>query len=86
MINKKEFNLLLQEIFQIENKIQEVKIINQFDKANEYEEQLEKIRIAAKDIELDKECKSDGLDELSLKILSDMINLNSDIEYFILKA
>jgi len=66
MINKKEFDLLLQEIFQIENKIEEVKIINQFDKANEYEEQLEKIRIAAKDIELDKECKSDGLDELSL--------------------
>ena len=29
MINKKEFDLLLQEIFQIENKIEEVKIINQ---------------------------------------------------------
>jgi len=86
MINKKDFDLLLKEILAIENKIVEVKVLNKFDKANEYEEQLEKIRIAAKDIELDKECKSDGLDELSLKILSDMINLNSDIEYFILKV
>ena len=86
MINKKEFNLLLQEIFQIENKIQEVKIINQFDKANEYEVALELIRLKARDIKLDDEDKSNGFDELSLKVLSKLILLDSDIDYYLLKA
>ena len=86
MINKKEFDLLLQEIFQIENKIEEVKIINQFDKANEYEVSLELIRLKAKDIEFDDENKSNGFDELSLKVLSELILLDSDIDYYLLKA
>ena len=86
LLNKKEFNLLLQEIFQIENKIQEVKIINQFDKANEYEVALELIRLKARDIKLDDEDKSNGFDELSLKVLSKLILLDSDIDYYLLKA
>ncbi len=86
MINKKEFDLLLKEILEIENKIVEVKVLNQFEKANEYETMLEEIRIKAKDIELDKENKSKGFDEISLKILSEMIVLNSNIDYYILKV
>ena len=86
MINKKEFDLLLKEILTIENKIVEVKVLNQFDKANEYESKLEKIREKAKDIVLDTDNKSEGFDEISLQILSEMINLNSDIDYYILKT
>lgn len=86
MINKKEFDLLLQEIFQIENKIVEVKVLSQFDKANEYEIELEKIRLRAKDIVLDNENKSEGFDDISLKMLSDLIILDSDVDYFLLKA
>lgn len=52
MINKKEFDLLLKEIFQIENKIEEIKILNQFDKANEFENILKTIREDAKHIVL----------------------------------
>ena len=85
MINKKEFDLLLQEILRIENKIVEVKVLNEFDKANEYEKSLETIRIKAKDIVLDNENKSDIFDELSLKVLSELILLDSDINYYILK-
>ena len=47
MINRKEFDLLLQEIFQIENKIEELKVIKQFDKASRYEEDLKQIRSKA---------------------------------------
>lgn len=86
MINKKEFDLLLQEIFQIENKIVEVKVLNQFDKANEYEIALEKIRLRAKDIVLDNENKSKGFDDISLQMLSDLIILDSDVDYYLLKA
>ena len=86
MINKKEFDLLLQEIFQIENKIVEVKILNQFDKAKEYENSLEIIRLKAKDIVLDSENKSNGFDEISLEVLRLLILLDSDIDYYILKT
>lgn len=86
MINKKEFDLLLQVIFQIENKIVEVKILNQFDKAKEYENTLEVIRLKAKDIVLDNENKSKGFDELSLEVLRLLILLDSDIDYYILKS
>lgn len=86
MINKKEFDLLLKEILAIENKIVEVKVLKQFDKANEYENKLEEIRIKAKDIVLDNDNKSEGFDEISLQILSEMITLNSDIDYYILKT
>lgn len=86
MINKKEFDLLLQEIFQIENKIVEVKILNQFDKAKEYENTLEEIRAKAKDIVLDNENKSNGFDEISLEVLRLLILLDSDIDYYILKT
>lgn len=86
MINKKEFDLLLQEIFQIENKIVEVKVLNQFDKANEYEVALEKIRLRAKDIVLDNENKSKGFDDISLQMLSDLIVLDSEVDYYLLKT
>ncbi len=86
MINKKEFEKLLQVIFQIENKIVEVKILNQFDKAKEYENKLEIIRLKAKDIVLDNENKSNGFDELSLDVLRLLILLDSDIDYYILKT
>ncbi len=85
MINKKEFDLLLQEIFKIENKIVEVKVLNQFDKAKEYENILEAIRIKAKDIVLDNDNKSEGFDEISLEVLSKLVLLDSDIDYYILK-
>jgi len=86
MINKKEFDLLLQEIFQIENKIVEVKVLNQFDKASEYEIALERIRLRAKDIVLDNENNSKGFDDISLQMLSDLIILDSEVDYYLLKA
>lgn len=86
MINKKEFDLLLQEIFQIENKIVEVKILNQFDKAREYETKLEIIRLKAKDIVLDEENKIQGFDDLSLNVFAELIQLHSDLDYYILKS
>ena len=55
MINKKEFDLLLKEVFQIENKIEEMKILNHFDKASEYNNKLEEIKNKAKNIDLDNE-------------------------------
>ena len=48
MINKNEFDLLLKEISQIENKIDELKVLNQFDKAKEFENILAEIREKAK--------------------------------------
>ena len=81
MINKKEFDLLLQEISQIENKIVEIKVLNQFDKANEYEIRLENIREKAKDISLNQDGSSTGFDELSLSVIVDLISLDSDIDY-----
>lgn len=86
MINKKEFDLLLQVIFQIENKIVEVKILNQFDKAREYETKLEIIRLKAKDIVLDEENKIQGFDDLSLNVFAELIQLHSDLDYYILKS
>lgn len=86
MINKKEFDLLLQEIFQIENKIVEVKILNQFDKAREYETKLEIIRLKAKDIVLDEKSKAQGFDDLSLSVFAELIQLHSDLDYYILKS
>ena len=86
MINKKEFDLLLKEIFQIENKIVEVKILNQFEKATEYENALEIIRMKAKDIILDNKNESEGFDELSLDVFSKLIVLDSNIDYYILKT
>lgn len=85
MINKKEFDLLLQEISQIENKIVEIKVLNQFDKANEYELRLENIREKAKDISLNQDGNSTGFDELSLSVFVDLISLDSDIDYYILE-
>ena len=85
MINKKEFDLLLQEISQIENKIVEIKVLNQFDKANEYEIRLENIREKAKDISLNQDGSSTGFDELSLSVFVDLISLDSDIDYYILE-
>ena len=85
MIKKKEFDLLLQEISQIENKIVEIKVLNQFDKANEYETRLENIREKARGIVLDSDDSSNGFDELSLSVFSDLILLDSDIDYYILE-
>ena len=86
MINKSEFDLLLKEISQIENKIIEIKVLNQFDKANEFEEELRQIRERAKEIQLDNEDLSRGFDEISLEVLYSLINLKSEVDYFVLKA
>lgn len=85
MINRKEFDLLLQEIFQIENKIEELKVIKQFDKASEYETELKNIRLEAKDIVLDDENKSEGFDNVSLEVLKKLISLNSEVNFYSLK-
>lgn len=85
MINRKEFDLLLQEIFQIENKIEELKVIKQFDKASRYEEDLKQIRSKAESIVLDDTNTSKGFDKLSLEVLKELICLNTEINYFILK-
>lgn len=86
MINKKEFDLILQEIFQIENKIEEMKILNQFDKASKYNSALDEIKSKAKSIILDNENQSLGFDSISLEVLSDLIQLNSDVDYYVLKV
>lgn len=84
MISNKEFDLLLKEISQIENKIVEVKILNHYEKANEYEECLNQIKEDAKNIELTE--NANGFDELSLEVLSKLIFLDTEIDYFILKT
>ena len=86
MINKSEFDLLLQEISEIENKITELKVLNKFDKANTYENKLANIRINASGIVLDTTDSSNGFDELSMEILEELINLNSEVDYYLLKA
>ncbi len=86
MINKKEFDLLLEEIFQIENKIEEMKILNQFDKASEYNSELDIIKDKAKNIVIDSANKLDGFDDISLEVLLDLIKLNSEVDYYVLKA
>ncbi len=86
MINKSEFDLLLQEISEIENKITELKVLNNFDKANEYEEKLTKIRNKATGIALDNTNTSSGFDELSTEVLLSLIILNSDVDHFLLKT
>lgn len=85
MINRKEFDLLLQEIFQIENRIEELKVLKQFDKASKYEERLIPIREKAESIVLDDSNNSKGFDKLSLEVLRDLIQLNTEVNYFILK-
>lgn len=86
MINKSEFDLLLQEISEIENKITELKVLNKFDNANEYEQKLTNIRVKATNIVLDTSDASKGFDELSIEVLLDLIKLNSDVDYFLLKT
>ncbi|MBQ7410531.1 MAG: leucine-rich repeat domain-containing protein [Clostridia bacterium] len=86
MISKKEFDLLLKEISQIENKIVEIKILNQYDKATEYEENLNKIKEKARDIQLSENDKSEGFDEISLEVLSELILLDTEVDYYILKT
>ena len=86
MINKKDFDLILQEIFRIENKIVEIKILNQFDKANEYEIALEKTRSKAKDIVLDNSNNSEEFDDISLEVILELVELESNIDYYILKT
>ena len=85
MINKKEFDLLLQEIFQIENKIEELKTLNKFEIANEFEKNLENIKFKAKQIVLDDKNEINEFDEISLEVLSELIKLTSDIDFYILK-
>ena len=86
MINKSEFDLLLQEISEIENKITELKVLNKFDNANEYEQKLSNIRTKATSIVLDTSDTSNGFDELSIEVLLELIKLNSDVDYFLLKT
>lgn len=85
MISKKEFDLLLKEISQIENKIVEIKILNQYDKATEYEEDLSKIKEKAKNIQLSQNDISEGFDKISLEVLSELILLDTEVDYYILK-
>ncbi len=85
MINKNEIDFLLKEFVKVENKIEEIKVLNKFDKASEYESRLSEIREEAKVIVLDNENSSKGFDETSLKVLSDLITLRATIDYYILK-
>lgn len=86
MISKKEFDLLLQEISEIENKITELKVLNKFDKAIMYEQTLTAIRSKATNIVLDNSEESNGFDELSKEVFAELINLNSEVDYFLLKT
>lgn len=86
MINKSEFDLLLQEISEIEEKITELKVLNKFDKANAYGERLTNIRLKASSIVLDTTDSSNGFDELSTEIITELIKLNSEVDYYLLKV
>lgn len=86
MISKKEFDLLLKEISQIENKIVEIKILNQYDKATEYEDSLNKIKEKARDIQLSETDNAEGFDGISLEVLSELILLDTEVDYYILKT
>lgn len=86
MINKNEFDLLLKEISQIENKIDELKVLNQFDKAKEFENNLAEIREKAKTIQLDRQELSRGFDSVSIEVLYELISLKSDVDYYVLKT
>ncbi len=86
MINKSEFDLLLQEISEIEEKITELKVLNKFDKANTYGERLTNIRLKASGIVLDTTDSSNGFDELSTEVITELIKLNSEVDYYLLKV
>lgn len=86
MINKSEFDLLLQEISEIEEKITELKVLNKFDKANAYGERLTNIRLKASSIVLDTTDSSNGFDELSTEVITELIKLNSEVDYYLLKV
>ena len=53
---------------------------------NIYENNLNEIRKKAKGIELDNTSTSSGFDELSRNVLIELILLNSEVDYFILKT
>ena len=82
MINKNEFDLLLKEISQIENKIDELKVLNQFDKAKEFENNLAEIREKAKTIQLDRQELSRGFDSVSIEVLYELLTKKEDAFYF----
>lgn len=86
MINKSEFDLLLQEISEIEEKITELKVLNKFDKANAYGERLTNTRLKASSIVLDTTDSSTGFDELSTEVITELIKLNSEVDYYLLKV
>lgn len=86
MINKSEFDLLLQEISEIEEKITELKVLNKFDRANAYGERLTNIRLKASSIVLDTTDGSNGFDELSTEVITELIKLNSEVDYYLLKV
>lgn len=86
MINKSEFDLLLQEISEIEEKITELKVLNKFDKANAYGERLTNTRLEASSIVLDTTDSSTGFDELSTEVITELIKLNSEVDYYLLKV
>ncbi len=86
MINKDEFDLLLKEISEIEEKITELKVLNKFDRANTYGERLTNIRLKASSIVLDTTDSSNGFDELSTEVITELIKLNSDADYYLLKV
>lgn len=86
MINKSEFDLLLQEIAEIEEKITELKVLNKFDKASAYEERLSQTRLKASGIVLDTTDASTGFDELSTEVAVELVKLNSEVGYYLLKT
>ena len=86
MISKKEFDLLLEEISQIEDKITELKVLNKFDKAKVFEQKLTIISNRASNIVLDNSDNSNGFDEFSIEIITELIKLNSEVDYFLLKT
>lgn len=85
MINKSKFDLILKEISLIETKIIEIKIDEQFDEAKGFDSRLHDIKNKAMEIKYDQDSK-DELDEQSLEVIEKLLELNFDIDYFILKS
>ena len=85
MINKSKFDLILKEISLIETKIIEIKIDEQFDEAKGFDSRLHDIKNMAMEIKYDQDSK-DELDEQSLEVIEKLLELNFDIDYFILKS
>ena len=85
MINKTKFDLILKEISLIETRIIEIKIDEQFDEATGFDQRLQEIKNKAMEIKYDQN-SADELDEDAMVVVDKLLELNSDIDYFILKS